>query len=79
MSKAKVGESPTTVVSEEEFEAEETEMDLDFLKGGYIRLNRARKESDGKLDEVSQQLRAILQILEKPEIRSSVRPNTIPE
>lgn len=51
-------------------------MDMEFLKGGYIRFNRARKQADSKLDEVNQQLRSILTILEKPD--SATRPQMEP-
>ena len=71
-----MGESPRPVESEEEFEVEDQDMDMEFLKGGYIRLNRARKQADSKIDEVNQQLRSILKILEKPD--SATRPQMEP-
>lgn len=73
MSKAKVGETPKKPVSDEEFDIDDQEMDLEFLKGGYVRLNRARKESDARLDEVNQQLRSILKILEKQHSHPTTR------
>lgn len=66
MSKAKVGEpSPSRDETEEETDNELQDMDLEFLKGGYIRLNRARKEADARFEELNQRLGSILQILDK--------------
>lgn len=65
MSKAKMVPTEPSVGSEEEFEIEEQDMTMDFLRGGYVRLNRALKESEAKQETVSQELRAMRQILER--------------
>lgn len=38
---------------------------MHFLRGGYVRLNRALKESEMKQENVNQELQAIRQILER--------------
>lgn len=65
MSKAKMAPMEPSVGSEEEFEMEEQDMTMDFLRGGYVRLNRALKKSEAKQETVSQELRAMRQILER--------------
>lgn len=79
MSKAKVGEpSPSRDEAEEETDNELQDMDLEFLKGGYIRLNRARKEADARFEELNQRLGSILQILEKTNNRNDDRSHHEP-
>lgn len=60
MSKAKLVPESPTIGSEEDFDIEEQEMTVDFLRGGYSRLNRAMKEV-----ESNQELLAMQQILER--------------
>lgn len=40
-------------------------MDLEFLRGGYVRLNHALKESDAKHESLGHELKTIRQILER--------------
>ncbi|XP_033138269.1 uncharacterized protein LOC103844839 [Brassica rapa] len=65
MSKAKIAPETPMIGSEEEFEVEESDMTVDFLRGGYSRLNRAMKEVESNQEKTNQELNAMRQILER--------------
>lgn len=63
MSKAKVVLKSTMIGSEEEFEIKESDMTVDFLRGGYSRINRAMKEVKSNQEKTNQELIAMRRIL----------------
>ncbi|XP_048614707.1 uncharacterized protein LOC125587722 [Brassica napus] len=72
MSKAKIvpespmiGSKEELIGSEEEFEVEDSDLTVDFLRGGYSRLNRAMKEVESNQENTNQELNAMRQILER--------------
>lgn len=56
MSKAKIVLKSTMIGSEEEFEIKESDMMVDFLRGGYSRINRAMKEVKSNQEKTNQEL-----------------------
>ena len=56
MSKAKVVLKSTMIGSEEEFEIKESDMMVDFLRGGYSKINRAMKEVKSNQEKTNQEL-----------------------
>lgn len=65
MSKAKVKPTNPITSSEDEFEIEEDDMTIAFLRGGYTRLNRAMKEVEMSQEKTNQEFGAIRRILER--------------
>lgn len=63
MSKAKIVLKSTMIGSEEEFEIKESDMMVDFLRGGYSRINRAMKEVKSNQEKTNQELIAMRRIL----------------
>ncbi|KAL0751941.1 hypothetical protein Bca101_033944 [Brassica carinata] len=73
---AKMVATSLSFTSKDEFEVKARDMNLEFLRGGSVRLDRTLKESDAKHASVGQELREIRQLLEKSDPHRGPKTST---